>query len=75
MAEVFSKQIKQNQTPRLYFEINGFEFRVGEFYDPNRHFNGPKMELRVLKQIDDDLLDGGIESFNALVEKVKEWVS
>lgn len=75
MSTIEHREIKQNQTPRSYFDINGFEFRVGEFYDPNKRLNGPKMEIRILKKIDDDLLDEGMAQFEALLDKIKEWVS
>lgn len=61
--------MKQNQTPREYFELNGFEVRIGEFYDPNVNLNGKKMEIRILHKIDDQ-----IEQFDSLVSKVKEWL-
>lgn len=65
--------MKQNQTSRQYLEQNGFEIRIGEFYDPNKKLNGNKMEIRVLRKIDDDKLDGDMDLFFALVEKIKEW--
>lgn len=68
-------QRKQNQTPREYFEINGFEFRIGEHSDPNRKFNGAKMEIRILHKIDEDALDNGLSKFNNLVEIIKRVVS
>lgn len=61
--------MKQNQTPREYFELNGFEVRIGEFYDPNVNLNGKKMEIRILHKIDDQ-----IEQFDSLVSKLKEWL-
>ena len=61
--------MKQNQTPREYFELNGFEVRIGKFYDPNVHMNGDKMEIRILHKIDDQ-----IEQFDSLVSKLKEWL-
>lgn len=70
-----SEKVKQNQTPREYLEINGFELRIGEFYDPNRHLNGAKMEIRILRKIDEDALDGDMDIFYALVEKIKEYIS
>lgn len=68
-------KLKQNQTPREYLEQNGFEIRVGEFYDPSRHVNGAKMEIRILRKIDNDKLDGDMDLFFALVEKIKEWTT
>jgi hypothetical protein len=65
-----NKLLRQNQTPREYSELNGFELRVGKFHDPNEYFNGEKMELRILHKTDED-----IEQFFALVELVKKWLT
>lgn len=61
--------IKQNQTPREYLEINGFEIRIGKFYNYNPTIEPDKMEIRILYKINDD-----IENFDALVSKLKEWL-
>lgn len=43
-------KLKQNQTPRIYEEINGFELRTGKFFNPNEGIAGtpPKWEIRIL---------------------------
>jgi len=64
--------IKQNQTPREYLDIGGFELRIGKFYDPNENLNGPKMEIRILKPIKED---DDFALFEALEKKLKEWLS
>jgi len=43
-------QLKQNQTDRIYDEINGFELRTGKFYDPGAYLNGIKFEIRILNR-------------------------
>ena len=40
--------MSQNQTPRIYQDVNGFELRTGKFYDPNEFLNGAKFEIRIL---------------------------
>lgn len=61
--------MKQNQTPREYFELNGFEVRIGKFYNYNSTIEPDKMEIRILHKIDED-----IEQFDSLVSKLKEWL-
>lgn len=61
--------MKQNQTPREYFELNGFEVRIGKFYNYNPTIEPDKMEIRILHKIDED-----IEQFDSLVSKLKEWL-
>lgn len=39
--------IKQNQTPRNYETVNGFEIRTGKFVNPNEHIDGEKWEIRI----------------------------
>jgi hypothetical protein len=43
-----NQDLKQNQTPRIYQDVNGFELRTGKFYDPNEFLNGAKFEIRIL---------------------------
>lgn len=62
--------MKQNQTTREYLEMNGFELRIGKFYDPNEKFNGEKMEIRILHKIDEE-----IDQFDSLISKIKEWLA
>lgn len=59
--------IKQNQTPRIYEETNGFEMRTGKFYDPNEKLNGIKFEIRILSK-DPELIE-------ILRSKIKEIIS
>ncbi len=66
---------KRKEIPRTYFDIGGFEFRVGEFNDPNQKFNGKKMEIRILRKIDEDKVDENLDVFYALLDKIKELVS
>lgn len=60
-----------NTTPREYLELNGFRLRVGKFYDPNEHFNGPQMEIRIIRPIKNE---SDTELFEALTNKIKDWL-
>ena len=61
--------IKQNQTEREYVKLNGFNLRIGKFYDPNEFLNGTQMEIRITKSIEND---NDTELFEALVNKIKD---
>lgn len=63
--------IKQNQTEREYVKLNGFNLRIGKFYDPNEFLNGTHMEIRITKSIEND---NDTELFEALVNKIKDWL-
>ncbi len=62
---------KSNQTPRQYLELSGFEIRIGKFVDPNEHFNGSKMEIRITKLINDE---NDTALFESLKNKIMEWL-
>lgn len=51
-----SQTIKQNQTDRIYQNVNGFELRTGKFYNPNEFLDGIKYEIRIL-HVDPELID------------------
>ncbi len=57
---------KQNQIPRTYEKINGFELRSGKFYDSNEHLNGIRFEIRILHE--------DLELIEALLIKIKELI-
>jgi len=59
-----SQTVKQNQTDRIYEEINGFELRTGKFYDPGEFLNGAKFEIRILNKDPDQI--------EVLLEQIKE---
>lgn len=67
-------KVKQNQTPREYLEMNGFELRIGKFYNYNPTIDPDRMEIRILRKIDDDMIDCDMDVFFALVSKIKEWL-
>ena len=59
-------QVKQNQTPRIYEEINGFEIRSGKAYNYNPHLTPEKFEIRIMTE--------DFELGEVLLEKLKEWL-
>lgn len=67
-------KVKQNQTPREYLEMNGFELRIGKFYNYNPTIDPDRMEIRILRKIDDYMIDCDMDIFFALVSKIKEWL-
>lgn len=58
--------IKQNQTPRSYITINGFDIRAGMAYNYNPTITKQKFEIRIQTE-DFDLGE-------ALFSKIKEWL-
>lgn len=58
--------IKQNQTPRVYETINGFDIRAGKAYNYDPNLNKEKFEIRIQTE-DFDLGE-------ALLSKIKEWL-
>lgn len=73
IGEGLMNNLKQNQTPRDYFDQGGFEIRIGKFYDPNSYHNGDKMEIRILRKFDYDKLDENMDIFYSLVNIIKEF--
>lgn len=63
-----TKDMKQNQTERIYETINGFDLRTGRFNNPNEGIKGEpiKFEIRILHE-DPELII-------TLLEKIKEWI-
>ena len=59
---------KQNQTERIYDDINGFELRFGKFYNPNEWIQGvsEKFEIRILHK--------DPEIISILNQKIKEML-
>jgi len=47
-----------------YYQVDGFEIRMGKFHDPNAHFNGDKWEIRIHHR--------NAQVIEALLEKLKD---
>ena len=60
--------VKQNQTERMYNDINGFELRFGKFYNSNEGIQGisEKFEIRILHK--------DPEIISILNQKIKEML-
>lgn len=60
--------VKQNQTERIYDDINGFELRFGKFCNPHEWIQGiqEKFEIRILHQ--------DSEIISILNQKIKEML-
>lgn len=60
--------IKQNQTDRIYQDVNGFELRTGKFYNPNEFLDGSKHEIRIL-HADPELIESLREYITEVLRK------
>ena len=60
-------KVKQNQTPRTYENIGGFEIRIGMAYNYNKALTPDKLEIRLLTE--------DFELGEAMISKLKEWLS
>ena len=60
--------VKQNQTERIYDDINGFELRFGKYYNPNELIQSisEKFEIRILHKEP--------EIISILNQKIKEML-
>jgi len=48
--------LKQNQTDRIYQNVNDFEIRTGKFHNPNEFLQGAQFEIRILHN-DPEIID------------------